>query len=91
MIAARRIIFFIISSLIITLFIWWGFDGFELFTKIYPPTELLDEQTGVTFVQSKGSFTLGLDMVIVISIGLSAVGIVIINFLKVWFASREDK
>lgn len=90
MIVARRIVFFLVSTLIIALFVWWGFDGFELFTKISPPTELVDAKTGRTFIQSKGTFTLGLDMVLVISTGLSALGIIIINFLKVYFASKED-
>ncbi len=90
MVKIKRVVFFVVSTLIIALFVWWGFDGFELFTKIYPPTELIDEKTGSVYVQSKGSFTLGLDLVLVVSTGLSALGFVVINFLKVWYASRED-
>lgn len=90
MVVVKRIVFFIVSTLIIALFVWWGFDGFELFTKIYPPTELIDERTGSVYVQSKGSFTLGLDLVLVASTGLSALGFVVINFFKVWFAAKEE-
>lgn len=90
MVGVRRIIFFIVSSVIIALLIKWGFDGFEVITKIYPSTELIDERTGNVLTQTEGSFKLGLDLVIVISIGLSALGFVVLNFFKAWFAARED-
>jgi|YNPMSStandDraft_1061717.scaffolds.fasta_scaffold02564_3 hypothetical protein len=90
MIAVRRIVFFIVSTIIIVLFVKWGFDGFEVFTKIYPSSELIDEATGRVIVQTKSSYKLGLDMVFVISIGLSALGIIVINFFKIWYASKEE-
>lgn len=91
MTAVRRIVFLIVSSMIISLFVWWGFDGFSFITKIYPPSEIIDEASGRTIVETKGSIVLGLDLVLVISIGLSALGFVVINFFKVWFASRENR
>ena len=90
MIAVRRIVFFIVSTIIIVLFVKWGFDGFEVFTKIYPSSELIDEATGRVIVQTKSSYKLGLDMVFVSSIGLSALGIIVINFFKIWYASKEE-
>ena len=90
MIAVRRIVFFIVSTIIIVLFVKWGFDGFEVFTKIYPSSELIDEATGRVIVQTKSSYKLGLDMVFVISISLSALGIIVINFFKIWYASKEE-
>lgn len=90
MVTVRRVVFFIVSTIIIGLFVKWGFDGFEVMTKIYPSTELIDESTGRVIVQTESSYKLGLDMVLIISIGLSALGFVVINFFKIWFASRED-
>lgn len=90
MITIRRTVFFIVSTIIIVLLVKWGFDGFEILTKIYPSTELIDETTGRTIVETKGSYKLGLEMVLIISIGLSALGIVIINFFKIWFALKEE-
>lgn len=89
MVAIRRIVFFTVSTLIISIFVWWGFDGFELFTKIYPPTELIDEKTGKVLVETKGTFKIGLDIVLVVSIGLTALGFVVINFFKLWFARKN--
>ncbi len=90
MITIRRVVFFVVSTIIIILFIKWGFDGFEVMTKIYPSTELIDEATGRVIVQTKSSYKIGLDMVLIISIGISALGIIVINFFKFWFASREE-
>ncbi|MGB9663394.1 MAG: hypothetical protein ACPL25_00540 [Ignavibacteria bacterium] len=90
MVAVRRVVFFIVSTIIIALFVKWGFDGFEVMTKIYPSTELIDEATGRVIVQTESSYKLGLDMVLIISIGLSALGFIVINFFKIWFALRED-
>ncbi|MCR4416949.1 MAG: hypothetical protein NUV92_04310 [Ignavibacteria bacterium] len=90
MVTVRRVVFFIVSTIIIVLFVKWGFDGFEIFTKIYPSAELIDESTGRVIVQTKSSYKLGLDMVLIISIGLSALGLVVINFFKIWFAAREE-
>lgn len=89
MVAIRRIVFFTVSTLIISIFVWWGFDGFELFTKIYPSTELIDENTGRVLVETKGTFKIGLDIVLVVSIGLTALGFVVINFFKLWFARKN--
>jgi hypothetical protein len=91
MVGVKRLVFFIVSTLIITMFVWWGFDGFEPFTKIYPPSELIDEKTGRVIIETKGSFKLGLDLVLITAIGLSALGFVVINFFKVWFANREKE
>ncbi len=90
MVAVRRVVFFIVSTIIIALFVKWGFDGFEVMTKIYPSTELIDEATGRVIVQTESSYKLGLDMVLIISIGLSALGFIVINVFKIWFALRED-
>lgn len=89
MIIIKRIVFFVVSTLIISLFVWWGFDGFEMFTKIYPPSELVHPETGQVVIKTRGTFTLGLDLVLVISIGISALGFVMINFFKIWYAKRE--
>ncbi len=89
MIIIKRIVFFVVSTLIISLFVWWGFDGFEMFTKIYPPSELVDPKTGRVVIETRGTFTLGLDLVLVISIGISALGFIVINFFKIWYAKRE--
>lgn len=89
MVAIKRSVFFVVSSIIIALLVKWGFDGFEFFTKIYPSSELIDEATGRVIVKTKSSYKLGLDMVFIISIGLSALGIIVINFFKIWYASKE--
>ncbi len=90
MVAVRRIVFFVISTIIIALLVWWGFDEFELFTKIYAPSELIDPRTGNTIGETKGSYKIGLDLVLISSIGLSALGIVIINFFKIYFATKKE-
>lgn len=90
MVTLKRIVFFIFSTIILTLFVWWGFDGFQLFTKIYPPTELIDEKTGRVVVVAQGSFKLGLDVVLVISIGLIALGFIIINFFSIWLSRKKN-
>ncbi|MCX8056909.1 MAG: hypothetical protein N3F03_04790 [Ignavibacteria bacterium] len=86
MITVRRIVFFVVSTLIISLFVWWGFDGFQIFTQIYPPSELIDEKTGRVIMLTEGSFKMGLDLVLVASTGLTALGFVVINFFKVWYS-----
>jgi hypothetical protein len=90
MVAVKRTVFFVVSSIIIALLVKWGFDGFEVFTKIYPASELIDGATGRVIVQTKSSYKLGLDMVFVIAIGLSALGFIVINFFKIYYASKED-
>lgn len=90
MVTLKRIVFFIFSTIILTLFVWWGFDGFQLFTKIYPPTELIDEKTGRVVVITQGSFKLGLDIVLVISVGLVALGFIIINFFSIWSSRKKN-
>lgn len=90
MITIRRVVFFVISSIIIALFVRWGFDGFQIFTSFYPGTELYDRSTGQFYIETESTFKLGLDLVLTISIGLSAIGIVLINLFRVWLATKES-
>ncbi|GEM_PF-1667250 len=89
MIIVKRWVFFVISSIIIALFVRWGFDGFPILTSIYPATELYDKNSGQLYVEAESSFKLGLDLVLTISIGLSALGIVLLNFIKLWLTSKK--
>lgn len=90
-IAVKRLLFFITSSIIIALLIRWGFDGFHIFTKVYPSEALIDSITGKVYIETPASFKIGLDLVLVISIAISALALAIHSFIKYLMVQKQQK
>lgn len=78
----RRVVFFFCSSIIIGLLIAWGFDGFKLFTETKESVQIVDDVTGNFYNEVRDRFTLGLDLVVMISIGVVGLGFILVNVTK---------
>lgn len=90
-IAVKRLLFFITSSIIIALLIRWGFDGFHIFTKVHSSDTLIDSITGKVYIKTPASFKLGLDFVLVISIAISGLALVIHSIIKYLMVQKQQK
>lgn len=86
----NKIIFLISSTVILALIVLWGFDGFELFTRIGEPVEFYNQQTQSVTIEIKERFVMGLDLVILITMGIVGLSFIIISIAKLIRMKQED-
>jgi len=70
------------------LFIAWGMEGFSLLTETSSAVQIEDKVTGMIYTQSENKFSLGLDLVALISLVIVGLGFVIINLTRFYYKNR---
>lgn len=70
------------------MFIAWGMEGFSLLTETSSAVQIEDKVTGMIYTQSENKFSLGLDLVALISLVIVGLGFVIINLTRFYYKNR---
>ncbi|MBM4175647.1 MAG: hypothetical protein FJ213_05665 [Ignavibacteria bacterium] len=89
LVSIRRLIFFICSSIIIGLLVAWGVEGFHLLTETKTAVQIEDRITGMVYTQSENKFSMGLDLVALISLVVVGVGLVAVNLVKIFYPKKS--
>jgi len=63
-------------------------EGFSLLTETSSAVQIEDKVTGMIYTQSENKFSLGLDLVALISLVIVGLGFVIINLTRFYYKNR---
>lgn len=83
-----RLVFFICSSIIIGLLIAWGVEGFSLLTETKSSVHFEDKVTGMIYTETQKKFSMGLDLVALLSLAVAGLGFVVIKLINVRYKNK---
>jgi hypothetical protein len=66
----------------------WGVDGFSLLTETESSMQIEDKVTGMIYSETQKKFSMGLDLVALLSLVVAGLGFAAVNVIKIYYKNR---